>query len=301
VGYGCPVPAIVKVLAVDERTVAAWCDEAGVHCERLHEALVQQQALDGGVVEVDELRVKLHGQIVWLAMGLLVGPHLWLGATVAPARDKHLLRALATLVKAGLVIGCALLVIFDGLPGYQAAFTWAFREPLHDGRRGRPPKVPWDRLHLIQATKQKVGGWVVGVTICLQQGDWNQAGRLLHQATGALRPSTSLLERLNATFRSRCAALTRRGRCLLHSTERLKHRTYLVGTFYNFCEPHTRLRVKLHLPRGHRWVERTPAMAAGLTDHSWSVQEVLNYRLPPARLGRCPTQTPLKTTLARAA
>ncbi len=103
--------------------MAAWCDEAGQHCERVHEALVQQQAIDGGVVGVDELRVKLHGQIVWLAMGLLVGPQLWLGAALAPARDKHLLRALAGLVKAALLIGGALAVIFDGLPEMAPPFT----------------------------------------------------------------------------------------------------------------------------------------------------------------------------------
>lgn len=288
VSYGCPTQAVVKVFGVDERTVAAWCDAAGAHCERVHERLVQQQGAAGAVVEVDEMRVKLHGQIVWLAMGLLVGPQLWLGAALAPTRDKQLLRALALLVKATLVMGCAVAIIFDGLPGYQAAFGWAFRETVHTGRRGRPPLIPWDRLHLVQVTKQRVGGVVVGVARALKQGDWRQVAHLLHQATGATNPSTSLLERLNATFRNRCASLARRSRCLLHSAARLKHRTYLVGSCYNFCEPHDRLRVKLHLPRGHRWVERTPAMAAGITDHIWSIHELLSFKLPPHKATRRP-------------
>ena len=30
-----------------------------------------------------------------------------------------------------------------------------------------------------------------------------------------------------------------------------------------------------------RWRQQTPAMAAGLTDHIWSLREVLRYRVPP--------------------
>jgi hypothetical protein len=29
------------------------------------------------------------------------------------------------------------------------------------------------------------------------------------------------------------------------------------------------------------WQPRTPAMAAGLTDHRWSLREVLMFRVPP--------------------
>ena len=51
-----------------------------------------------------------------------------------------------------------------------------------------------------------------------------------------------------------------------------KHGMYLVGCLYNFCTPHQSLRTDLH---------RTPAMAAGLTDHCWSVGELLSYRFAP--------------------
>jgi hypothetical protein len=45
---------------------------------------------------------------------------------------------------------------------------------------------------------------------------------------------------------------------------------YLVGTVYNFCTVHRSLQV-------------TPAMAAGITDHQWSVSDLLAYRIPPPR------------------
>ncbi len=87
-------------------------------------------------------------------------------------------------------------------------------------------------------------------------------------------------ERLNATFRARLTSLVRRTRTLARRTATLEHGMWLVGTLYNFCTPHESLRV-----RGgeNRWAARTPAMAAGITDHCWSVKELLWYRVPPPR------------------
>ena len=56
---------------------------------------------------------------------------------------------------------------------------------------------------------------------------------------------------------------------------------YLMGTVYNFCSEHQSLRLKLSVgSRGYRWVQRTPAMAAGITDHCWSVKELLLFQVP---------------------
>ena len=41
--WGCPIQAIVAAFALDERTIAAWRDRAGHHCERVHNQLVVQQ------------------------------------------------------------------------------------------------------------------------------------------------------------------------------------------------------------------------------------------------------------------
>ncbi len=51
---------------------------------------------------------------------------------------------------------------------------------------------------------------------------------------------------------------------------------YLVGTVYNFCTPYDTLTQAQGQPC-------TPAMAAGLTDHVWSVSELLSFRVPPPR------------------
>ena len=81
--------------------------------------------------------------------------------------------------------------------------------------------------------------------------------------------------RLNATFRERLAVLTRRGRALARRTLTLQHGMYMIGTVYNFCTPHASL--------AHTGGTITPAMAAGITDHCWTVQELLSFHVPPPR------------------
>jgi len=56
--YCCPVQAIVHAFGLDERTVAQWRDRAGQHCQRVHEAMVEQGQLDLVHVQADEIRVK---------------------------------------------------------------------------------------------------------------------------------------------------------------------------------------------------------------------------------------------------
>jgi hypothetical protein len=93
------------------------------------------------------------------------------------------------------------------------------------------------------------------------------------QGDGVL--NTASLERLNATFRERLASLTRRGRALARWTPTLRHGMYLSGTVSNFCTPHASLP---HVSGG-----TPPAMAAGITDHGWTVQERLSLHVPPPR------------------
>src|SRR3954454_9700276 len=89
--------------------------------------------------------------------------------------------------------------------------------------------------------------------------------------------NTSDIERLNATFRASLAGLTRRGRRLVKDEEVLEKGMYLVGCVYNFCEAHRSLRVEQNKQGKKKWLQRTPAMAAGWTDHVWSIRELLSF------------------------
>src|SRR5512144_560906 len=88
--HGCPIQAIVAAFGLDERTVAAWQQQAGAHCQQVHAHVVQQGHVDLQHVQADELWVKMVGRRVWMAMALAVPSRLWLGGVISPRRDLTL-------------------------------------------------------------------------------------------------------------------------------------------------------------------------------------------------------------------
>src|SRR5215218_5998437 len=115
--HGCPLQAIVAAFGLDERTVARWEREAGMQCQRVHEHVVEAGRVELGQVQADELRVRIVGGVLWVAMALAVTSRLWLGGAVSLHRDRPLIRALLTRVRA-----CgpaqAFLLCTDGLRSY---------------------------------------------------------------------------------------------------------------------------------------------------------------------------------------
>ena len=100
--------------------------------------------------------------------------------------------------------------------------------------------------------------------------------------------NTSCVERLNLDRRQRVAAIGRRVNTLCQGEDGLQHQLAVFHVYHNFILPHASLRQPSRAPeatngRGSAklWQPCTPAMAAGLTDHVWSLTEVLLYRVPP--------------------
>jgi transposase-like protein len=289
--YGCPIAAIVAAYGLDERTVASWQRRAGFHCQKVHEHLVQQP-VDLGQVQADEIRVKLQGCIVWMAIALCVPTRLWLGGAVSACRDGSLIIRLIEQVRR-----CALcrplLFCIDGFKAYVSAIQNVFRTPVFTGKRGRPHLRGWEHICIVQVVKDYSAKRVVGVIRRIIQGTQKQVQLLLKETQNTAQAHVAYIERLNGTFRSRIVALIRRGRSLVRQSETLQQAMYLVGTVYNFCAPHRSLRKVLYLAdNSKRWIPRSPAIAAGITDHIWTVQELLSYQVPlppwepPKRRGR---------------
>jgi len=118
---------------------------------------------------------------------------------------------------------------------------------------------------------------LVDVTRRVVFGTAEAVAEAIARTKGGTRINTSYIERLNATVRAALAPLTRRGRRLAHRAALLTSGMWLVGTAYNLCWPHESLR--LPALGGRKWQERTPAMAAGLTDHIWTLEEMLRYHI----------------------
>jgi len=194
---------------LDERTVLSWQSRSGKHCQEVHEHLVEQPR-DLGQVQADEIRVKMQGLIVWMAMAIQVRTRLWLGGVVSQSRDKHLMRALMQRVRR-CALCRSLLFYVDGCRAYIDAIRKTFREPI-PGQTGRPRLRAWDGIIIAQVVKQYAHGRVVGVTRRIVQGAEAQIKALLRTTQGVGVINAAYIERLNATFRSRIAALLlRRG------------------------------------------------------------------------------------------
>jgi transposase-like protein len=278
IAHGCPLQAIVAAFHLDERTVMDWQERAGRHCQRVHEHLVQQPR-DLEHVQADEIRVKGQGKVVWLAMAIMVHTRLWLGGVIARQRDEHLILALVQIIRK-CALARPLLICVDGFIAYVQAVQLVFRSPLPNGKRGRPWLISWPDIHIGQVVKRYQGKRVVDVTRRMARGCLAMAQALLAKSHGGTKLNTAFIERLNATFRSRLAVLVRRSRALIRNPETLKPLMYLMGCVYNFCTEHKSLRLP-GIIGGHKWIARTPAIAAGLTDHIWTVKELLLFRLPP--------------------
>jgi hypothetical protein len=219
-----------------------------------------------------------------MALAIWVPTRLWMGGVVSPKRDLDLIQTLADKVKQ-IALCRPLLLAVDGLASYVSAFRNAFRSklPRSEGETGRCKMVTWQNIVIAQVIKQRTDG-VLHIERRIVQGAKELVERLIQTTQGPGVINTAFIERLNATFRQRISALTRRTRNLAQQAETLVAGMYLVGCFYNFCDFHRSLRLKLSVGSfGYRWVQRTPAIAAGLTDHQWTPTELFTFRVPLPR------------------
>jgi hypothetical protein len=100
--------------------------------------------------------------------------------------------------------------------------------------------------------------------------------------------NTAFIERVNLSIRQHVAAVGRRVTTLCKGEDGMRQQLVLYHVYYNFCLPHASVHQPLPQPEltngtgsAKQWRPCTPAMAAGLTEHVWSLKEVLLYRVPP--------------------
>jgi len=280
--YGCPVQAIVQAFEIDERTVRAWWQRAGLHCQTFHEHLLDKNQMELGQIQADEIKAKTQKGSIWVAMAVMVSTRLWLGGAVSPNRDAHLLQQMAQQVRR-VALCRPLLIAVDGLNTYLSVFRNAFRTgiPRAKGQTGRMTLVEWPNIAIVQVIKSKQAG-ILNIKRVIVQGQQAMIEQIIQSTQGKGMINTAYIERLNATFRQRLACLFRRTRHLARHQVTLQNSMYILACVYNFCDFHKSLRLRLSIGwHGFRWVQRTPALAAHLTDHRWTLDELFTTKTPP--------------------
>ena len=188
--------------------------------------------------------------------------------------------------------GCVPLFLTDGLKDYGTALLTHFGYWMHPERRqdkGPMPKPRWmplPELLYAQVVKSYRRRRIVGVKHRVVFGTRLAIEQVLAACGWTI--NTAFVERLNLDIRQRVAAIGRRVNTLCQGEAGLRDQLALFQVYHNFVLPHASLRQPLLIPeatngRGSAkvWRPCTPAMAAGLTDHVWSLKEVLLYRVPP--------------------
>jgi len=172
------------------------------------------------------------------------------------------------------------LMTSDEYPAYEEAIREAYGTrviPPRTGRPGRPRKphtvVP-PALTYATVHKEKENNRVVRVSTRVVFGTAVAVARAVAASSVGRVVNTSFVERHNGTDRNRCSRKARKSYAF--SKDWKVHRAATVFSYfsYNFCWPVRTLRVK---GEGGRWRQRTPAMAAGLTDRVWSLNEWLTF------------------------
>lgn len=203
---------------------------------------------------------------------------LWLAGTVSQHRDRTLIDLLLQSVRACCQVVQGLLVCTDGFTAYPKSIVRAFREKRKThagpGRCCLEARPDLCIATVIKHTKKKR---VVEITRKLMRGTSEKATELLLLTKECTQFNTAFIERWNGTFRERLASLTRKCRHTAARVETLETGMYLIGCTYNFCLAHQELSKKTYFG-----CPTTPAMAAALTDHIWSIRELLWYKVAPA-------------------
>jgi transposase-like protein/IS1 family transposase len=268
----CP-EAVARVEGVHPTTVQRWVDRACSQAKAADQQVITGVSTEN--VELDELYSfagKKHpdeqendleevGQH-WTHVAMARESRLMLEVVVGPRTQESATKLVEGAAKR-LVPGCWPLWSSDGWELYLFALTVVFAVLIHfiKGKgRGRPKDsqvVPDPRVRYGQVVKQRSGRRLISVT------------RRVVFGIAALIPlkeiSTSLLERLNGTIRQHVAPLHRKTRSFAKRRTTLDTQTQLFKSYYNLCRKHGTLKGK------------TPAQAADVSDHRWTLRELLTF------------------------
>jgi len=165
----------------------------------------------------------------------------------------------------------------DGNDSYPEAMleTWG-KLPEYSGR-GRPPtcKQPQPGWKCLQVIKHRSGGKLIGITSRIVYGDPKEVPALMGF-------NTAYVERTNLTSRQMNGRMVRKTLSFSKDEEMLKASCALEDWIYNLTRPVKSLRMEVNDGQ-RRWQPKSAAMAAGLTDHVWTIEELMMKIVIPKR------------------
>jgi hypothetical protein len=306
VAEGLGIRATARVFEVDANTVLQWLAEAAeqlrvlsayflchLHLEQLQldELYTVLRAFKAGEITDDDAIERLERSPSWVWTAMDPTSKLLVVVDVG-CRTLAMAQRVVHQVSRVLAPGCVPLFLTDGLKDYGTALLTHFgfwMQPARRQDRGprlKPRWMPLPELLYAQVVKSYRRQRIIGVKHRVVFGTRLAIEQMLARCGWTI--NTAFVERLNLDIRQCVAAIGRRVNTLCQGEAGLQDRLVLFQVYHNFVLPHASLRQRLLFPEAtsgsgsaKMWRPCTPAMAAGLTDHVWSLKEVLFYRVPP--------------------
>jgi IS1 family transposase len=303
---GLGIRATARVFEVAPTTVLQWLVEAAeqlrafsahflcnLHLEQLQldELYAVLRDLKAGAISDNEALTRLERSRHWVWTAMDPTSKLLVVVEVG-SRTLAMAQRVVHQVTEVLAPGCVPLFVTDGLKDYGTALLTHFGQWRHPERRqdkGPRPKPRWMPLPALlyaQVVKSYRRRRIVGVKHRVVFGTRLAIESVLARWGWSI--NTAFVERLNLDIRQRVAAIGRRVNTLCQGEASLRDQLALFQVYHNFVLPHASLRQPLSLPKATNgsgaakvWRPCTPAMAAGLTEHVWTLREVLLFRVPP--------------------
>jgi IS1 family transposase len=303
---GLGIRATARVFGVAPNTVLQWLVEAAeqlrafcayflcdLHLEQLQldEVYAVLRQVQAGEISDDEAIERLDRSPYWVWTAMDPRSKLLVVVDVG-TRTLEMAQRVLHQVAQVLAPGCVPLFLTDGFNEYKTAILAHFgqwRQPERRQDKGPRPKPRWmplPELLSAQVVKSYRRRRLVGVKHRVVFGTQLAIAQVL--AVCGWTINTAFVERLNLDIRQRVAAIGRRVNTLCQGEKGLLDQLVLFQTYHNFVLPHASLRQPLPVPEATHgkgsakvWRPCTPAMAAGLTDHVWTLREVLLFRVPP--------------------
>jgi IS1 family transposase/transposase-like protein len=303
---GVSIRATARLMECDKDTVGHWLPRVGRHCQRVLDYFFR--VLHLSECQLDELWTFVYKKERHLTMlEKLAGRYgdAWIWTAFDPVHKlvpawrvgkrtqgdaRKFINALKNRLDEHIPFFTS-----DDLPHYADALLDTYGEwytPPRRGTRGRlpaPRQRPPAELCYAVIIKEREGSRVVQVSTRLIYGTEEQLRH--HWKTSAVSHTINTygVERNNLTVRQHSRRLGRKVNAFSKKRAYLKYQLALAFAYYHFCCPHRGLRQKLPRPiptkQGNgspkKWRRVTPAMAASLTDHVWTMDELLSFRVPP--------------------
>jgi IS1 family transposase len=284
------VAATARIQNVNKKTVLRVLTKAGEHAAEISRVLLRDLAV--AECQLDEMwsfvgKKEKNLNPIEKLMGELGDAWIWIAfdavnkVVIASVTGKRTLPHAVRLLEEVKRVTVSMPTLFssDQLNQYTNALLQVYGEWVMPPRKpgpGRPPTkprlVPPENLLYVQVVKEYQKYRVVNVTRKVVFGDPDKIDAILEASPVSRKINTSYVERNNGTIRHNDARCTRKSYRFSKRLDNHKRQLALSLAYYHLCRPHGTLTKQRGTPT-------TPFMAAGITDHVWTMGALLGTRV----------------------